>query len=184
VEDSKEGVARLWSDAVTDLSRLFSRVLSVFAGARTRSRRAPLTGCGHVPARPDADLTICWKCSIEIICDPGTRLWRPLTAGEMLARRETTRQLHDLFLSVSTAEFDRILFERLRREAEAAPVARVALGGLGRWIIVNGEHEDLAWSGSRWVPHYQGFPTGGVQIVNFATHEEAQAYADDAVLMK
>jgi hypothetical protein len=33
--------------------------------------------CGHVPARPDVDLTLCWKCGIDMIADADTHLWRP-----------------------------------------------------------------------------------------------------------
>lgn len=38
--------------------------------------------CGHVPALPDADPTICWKCGVIITVDWLTRLWRPVTAEE------------------------------------------------------------------------------------------------------
>lgn len=44
---------------------------------------------------------------------------------------------------------------------------------LSRWMIVKAEDPGLAWSGSRWVGHRQGMPTGGVQISNWAMKPEA-----------
>lgn len=133
--------------------------------------------CKHVPARPDVDLTLCWICSVEIIPDPDTHLWRPLTASEKLVKHEVTRQLRDLFHSVHPSEFGRVLHERL--EIKGAPAIRLAEGFLGHWIIVNGQDESLAWSGSRWVPHRHGYPTGDVQVCNFETREEAKTYAEE-----
>ena len=48
------------------------------------------------------------------------------------------------------------------------------------WIIVPSENEHLAWSGSRWIPvNRDGLPAGDLQALkNFATVEEAVAYAD------
>lgn len=131
--------------------------------------------CDHVPASTDVELTLCWKCGVEIVADPITRLWRPLTDTEKLVKYETIRQLRELF--VYSSDFSRILFERL--EHRDTPAFRLLEGVLGRWIIVSGNHEDLAWSGSRWVPHRHGFPTAGVQICNFETREEALAYANE-----
>ena len=51
-------------------------------------------------------------------------------------------------------------------------------GMLGRWVIVHEQFPGLAWSGSQWVPHHQGFPTGDTQVSNFTTREEAQEYVD------
>jgi len=133
--------------------------------------------CGHVPARPDVDLTLCWKCGVEIIPDPDTRLYRPLTASEKLVKREVTRQLHDLFYDVHVSEFQRVLFDRLELPQDI-PCIRLAESIMGRWIVINGQSEDLAWSGSRWVPHRRGLPVD-VQICNFATREEALAYAEE-----
>jgi hypothetical protein len=48
----------------------------------------------------------------------------------------------------------------------------------GRWIIVSAARPDLAWSGSQWVPHRHGIPTGGAQVSNFASREEAEDYTD------
>ncbi len=42
----------------------------------------------------------------------------------------------------------------------------------GRWVIGRVIDKNL-WSGRRWVE-----PFGGVQVCNFATREEAQAYAE------
>jgi hypothetical protein len=53
------------------------------------------------------------------------------------------------------------------------------LNDLLRWIILSRDSPNLAWSGSRWVPHHQGIPTGNVQICNFETRDEAQAYVDE-----
>lgn len=136
----------------------------------------PPPDCGHVPARPDVDLTLCWKCGVEIIPDPDTHLWRPLTATEKLVKHETTRQLRDLFFSVHSSEYQRILFERLENQ-QAIPAIRLAEAITGRWIVVNGQSEDLAWSGSRWVPHRLGLPAGDAQISNFETRDQAAAYA-------
>jgi hypothetical protein len=52
--------------------------------------------CKHVPARPDVDMTNCFLCGIEIIADPWTHLWRPLTLAETLVKVETARKLRDL----------------------------------------------------------------------------------------
>jgi hypothetical protein len=133
--------------------------------------------CGHVPARPDVDLTLCWICGEEILPDPDTHLWRPLTATEKLVKYETTRQLRELFFQVHSSEYPQILFERL--DAKRAPAFRITESIMGRWIIVNGQHEDLAWSGSRWVPHRNGLPVISPEsgyVSNWETREEAQAY--------
>jgi hypothetical protein len=46
----------------------------------------------------------------------------------------------------------------------------------GRWIIVHPEHFNLAWSGSRWMPHFRGI--GSIaQISNFGSREAADATA-------
>lgn len=146
------------------------------AGPGVDEEPEPVTAaCAHVPARPDVDLTLCWLCGIEIIPDPDTHLWRPLTASETLVKYETIRELRNLFLWVHPHEFNRILLERL--ETKSAPAIRLAESLLGRWIIVNGLHDDLAWSGSRWVPHRSGLPAGPVQISNWETREQAAAYA-------
>lgn len=42
-----------------------------------------------------------------------------------------------------------------------------------RWIVIDGEHTELAWSGSTWVPI-----GGNVQVSNFDSWEEAAAYAE------
>lgn len=41
-----------------------------------------------------------------------------------------------------------------------------------RWLVVNAENENLAWSGSRWVPIF-----GTVQVSNFDTRSAAAGYA-------
>jgi hypothetical protein len=51
-------------------------------------------------------------------------------------------------------------------------------GMMGRWVIAHGNHPGLAWSGSRWVRHDQGVPTGDAQVCNFTTREEAQEYVN------
>lgn len=50
-------------------------------------------------------------------------------------------------------------------------------GLFDRWFIVHPTDDNLAWSGSRWVAHDNGLPTGGVQICNFTTEDEAYEYA-------
>lgn len=57
----------------------------------------------------------------------------------------------------------------------------LALGRMGRWIVCCADAEG-AWSGARWVAHEGGIPTGGVQISNFGSREEAAEYALDAGL--
>ena len=46
----------------------------------------------------------------------------------------------------------------------------------GRWIIVHPEHTNLAWSGSRWMPHYRGIGSAA-QISNFTSREAADEIA-------
>jgi hypothetical protein len=52
-------------------------------------------------------------------------------------------------------------------------------GMLGFWVIVPDSNPGLAWSGSRWMPHYNGVPTGYAQISNFKSREEALDYIRD-----
>lgn len=130
--------------------------------------------CGHVPARPDVDLTLCWKCGVEIIPDPGTHLWRPLTAAEILVKHETIRRCRELFLTVTWAEYLCALDEWLAIREQ--PAIRLAESIMGRWIIVHGQNPDLAWSGSRWVPHTRGLPIN-IQVCNFETRQQAHEYA-------
>lgn len=60
----------------------------------------------------------------------------------------------------------------------AYPTCKVVKGLFDRWVLVNSEFPDiLAWSGSRWVPHDRGIPTGEAQVSNFATEELARTYA-------
>jgi hypothetical protein len=133
--------------------------------------------CPHVPARPDVELTLCWMCGVEIIPDPDTRLWRPLTASEKLVKYETIRQCRDLFFAVPYGEYSKALWERL--EIKGQPAFHLAENVFGRWVIVNGTHEDLAWSGSHWVPHRHGIPSGDAQICNFTTRQEALEYCQE-----
>jgi hypothetical protein len=130
--------------------------------------------CGHVPARPDVDLTLCWKCGAEIVADPETHLWRTLTDAERLVKLEAIRQCRDFFLTSHPAECSKILLERI--EAKDEPGVHLAENVFGRWIVINSQHPDLAWSGSRWVPHLSGIPAGGVQVSNFTIREEALEY--------
>lgn len=47
-----------------------------------------------------------------------------------------------------------------------------------RWIIVDAANENLAWSGSRFVPITKdGFPASDVQVSNLDTREAAAEYA-------
>ena len=46
----------------------------------------------------------------------------------------------------------------------------------GRWIIVHPEHANLAWSGSRWMPHYRGIGSAA-RISNFTSREAADEIA-------
>jgi hypothetical protein len=58
-------------------------------------------------------------------------------------------------------------------------ISRIEQGVFGRWIIVHPDDDNLAWSGSRWVPHSAGLPIGNVQVSNFSTWREAYEYAQD-----
>jgi hypothetical protein len=50
-------------------------------------------------------------------------------------------------------------------------------GIFDRWFIGHPKLRDAAWSGSRWVPcGPMGEPTGGVQVCNFETEQEAREY--------
>lgn len=64
----------------------------------------------------------------------------------------------------------------MRRKGKLMLFAKVATGAMGRFIIVHRNNEDLAWSGSRWVPHVQGIPIAAVQVCNFTTRNEATEY--------
>jgi hypothetical protein len=47
-----------------------------------------------------------------------------------------------------------------------------------RWIIVDATNENLAWSGSRFVPITdEGFPASDVQVSKLDTREDAAEYA-------
>lgn len=51
---------------------------------------------------------------------------------------------------------------------------------LGRWILTNPYEPALAWTGTRWTRiDPRGFGID-VQVSNFATREEAEAYAWNA----
>lgn len=56
---------------------------------------------------------------------------------------------------------------------------QIELSALGRFIIVNARDRGLAWSGSCWVEHENGLPTGRAQVSNFQTEDEARAAARD-----
>jgi len=58
------------------------------------------------------------------------------------------------------------------------PLYKIGLGLFGRWVIYHPVVEDFAWSGSRWVLTIDGFPSGGIQICNFETREEAESYCE------
>jgi hypothetical protein len=68
----------------------------------------------------------------------------------------------------------------LAQPAKAPPLPiGVIQGALGRCVIIHNNHPGLAWSGSRWVPHREGIPTGDTQVCNFATYTEALEYIDE-----
>jgi hypothetical protein len=55
---------------------------------------------------------------------------------------------------------------------------RFTINALGRWIIHKADDFAYAWSGSKWV-RVSLFPYGiplKIQVCNFATLEEAEAY--------
>jgi hypothetical protein len=49
----------------------------------------------------------------------------------------------------------------------------ILLGMMGRWYFEKADAPGLAWSGSRWVPHYRGVPASSVQVANYARLDEA-----------
>lgn len=49
----------------------------------------------------------------------------------------------------------------------------------GGWIVAHPTERHLAWSGSRWVPHEHGIPTGGVQVSSYETREAAERAAKE-----
>ena len=79
--------------------------------------------------------------------------------------------------AVRTWELMRDLKKVLMREHVGHPV-RLRQGIFGRWFILHEKLDDAARSGSRWVSVSEnGMPTGGVQVCNFATEDEAAKYA-------
>jgi len=53
----------------------------------------------------------------------------------------------------------------------------VRQGVFNRWYIFHHADAALAWSGAQWVPTNDGIPTGGVQVCNFDTSDDAVDYA-------
>ena len=54
----------------------------------------------------------------------------------------------------------------------------VTIEGLAsHFYIVHSEHPDLAYSGSRWVPHIGGYPSRAIKVRGFGSRKEAEAYA-------
>ena len=53
---------------------------------------------------------------------------------------------------------------------------QLRLAPSGRWILVNPENPQLAWSGSQWVPHSNGVAADLAVIRSFGTLEELSAY--------
>lgn len=56
---------------------------------------------------------------------------------------------------------------------------RISPGFFDRWVILHPVDAGRAWSGMRWVP-----VNGTVQICNFGTKEEAEAYAQEVIVQK
>jgi hypothetical protein len=50
-------------------------------------------------------------------------------------------------------------------------------GGLVKFYIVHGGRPDLAWNGSRWVPHIGGYSASAEKVYSFENRKEAEAYA-------
>lgn len=46
----------------------------------------------------------------------------------------------------------------------------------GRWILVNADNPQLAWSGSQWLAQVDGAASGPDPICTFGTLEELSAY--------
>lgn len=53
------------------------------------------------------------------------------------------------------------------------------ISAFDRWFIVNAENPQLAWSGAKWVPHFNGLPASSFQICNFDSPEDARRYAGE-----
>lgn len=57
---------------------------------------------------------------------------------------------------------------------------RLMRGIFDRLFLVSAsEPATLAWSGSHWVPHENGVPTGGVHVCNFPDENQARQYASE-----
>jgi hypothetical protein len=57
--------------------------------------------------------------------------------------------------------------------AELSPVCEIAENLTGRFYIRRHDNPRLAWSGARWVEHFQG--VGYLwQVSNYSTHAEAE----------
>lgn len=55
---------------------------------------------------------------------------------------------------------------------------RLKQNAFNRWIVVDAANEQMAWSGSRFVPiTLDGLPASDVQVSNLGTREEAATYA-------
>jgi hypothetical protein len=55
---------------------------------------------------------------------------------------------------------------------------RLRQNAFDRWIIVDAANENMAWSGSRFVPIAdEGFPASDVQVSNLDTRDSAAEYA-------
>lgn len=128
--------------------------------------------CKHQPALPETQLTICMDCFRQIVKDGE---WRDITPLEKTIRLETIRQMRDLFHRLAPAEYSQVMWEKVQSEDAAS--YRLGESVMGRWIIVNGQEERLAWSGSTWVPHLNGIPMGKVQVANFESRDEALSCA-------
>jgi hypothetical protein len=60
---------------------------------------------------------------------------------------------------------------------------RLREGIFDRWYIFHPTRDDLAWSGSQWVPSSpEGLPTGSFQVCNFFTEQEARDYCREYAL--
>jgi len=55
---------------------------------------------------------------------------------------------------------------------------RLRQNAFDRWIIVDAANQNMAWSGSRFVPITEdGFPASDVQVSNLDTRDSAAEYA-------
>ena len=88
--------------------------------------------------------------------------------------------MHRYASSPDTSDIPEILdFSKGVRGKYFEKRCEIRQGVFDRWIIFQHGNPLKAWSGSRWVPATEdGVPTGGVQVCNFWTRDDAAHHAE------